>query len=99
MTTRAERLPERRTDVQLIDEDTRSILVDDEVGTTSVLNPTARAVWELCDGATTLDELVDAICQVFSVPPGVALRDVAAVLTDLEEAGLVEWSSNARREV
>ena len=94
MTTKVHRLPVRRTDVRLIDEDTRSVLIDDTQGVTHVLNPTARAIWELCDGTTTLDELVDAICQVFSVQHGVALRDVAAVLAQLEDAGLVAWASD-----
>jgi PqqD family protein of HPr-rel-A system len=93
MTTRVRRLPVRRTDMRFNDEDTRSLVVDPVRGTTHVLNPTARAIWELCDGSTTLDELVDAICQVFSVPHGVALRDVAGVLGQLEEAGLVGWTS------
>ena len=94
MTTKVHRLPVRRTDVQLVDEDGRSVLIDDREGVTHVLNPTARAIWELCDGTTTLDELVDAICQVFSVQHGVALRDVAAVLAQLEDAGLVAWASD-----
>ena len=93
MTTQVRRLPVRRTDVVLDGDDTRSVLIDPGRGDGHVLNPTARAIWELCDGTTTLDELVDAICQVFSVPHGVALRDVAAVLAELEAAGLVSWSN------
>lgn len=92
MSTRLRLLPIRRTDVRLRDEDTRSVLVDERHATTHILNPTARAIWELCDGTTTLDELVNAICEVFSVPHGEALRDVAAVLGQLEAAGLVDWS-------
>lgn len=94
MTTQLRRLPVRRTDVLLMDEDIRSTLIDRDAGTTHVLNPPARAIWELCDGTTTLDELVNAICEVFSVPHGQALRDVAAVLGQLEEAGLVTWSAD-----
>ncbi len=94
MDTPLQHLPRRRTDVLLMDEDTRSTLIDPDVGTTHVLNPTARAIWELCDGTTTLDELVNAICEVFSVPHGEALRDVAAVLGQLEQAGLVTWSAD-----
>lgn len=96
MTTQLRRLPIRRTDVLLMDEDTRSVLVDPEAGTSHVLNPTARAIWELCDGTTTLDELVGAICEVFSVPHRDALRDVAAVLGRFEDAGLVKWSDEGQ---
>ena len=94
MTTQLRRLPVRHTDVLLMDEDIRSTLIDPDAGTTHVLNPTARAIWELCDGTTTLDELVNASCEVFSVPHGQALRDVAAVLGQLEQAGLVTWSAD-----
>ena len=94
MTASLQRLPQRSTDVLLMDEDTRSTLIEPDAGTTHVLNPPARAIWELCDGTTTLDELVGAICEVFSVPHGQALRDVAAVLGQLEQAGLVTWSTD-----
>ena len=90
------RLPVRRSDILLADEDTGSLLIDTELGTTHRLNPAARAVWELCDGATTLGELVDAICQVFAVPHEVARRDVATTLEQLQHAGLVSWSSPDR---
>jgi hypothetical protein len=91
VTTQALRLPIRRSDVLLHDEESRSVLLDPMEGVTHVLNPTARAVWELCDGATTMDEVVAAICQVFCVPHGVALRDIATVLEQLEKSGLVSW--------
>ncbi len=99
MTTRVRRLPRRRDDVRLSDDATCSVLTDLRRGTSHVLNPTASAIWELCDGTTTLDELIDAICQVFSVPHGVALRDVAAALAQLEEAGLVSWAPDDGQEV
>jgi hypothetical protein len=92
VTTQTQRLPVRREGVILQDEDTRSVLLDGNSGTTYVLNPTARAIWELCDGNTTSDELVAAICQVFSVPEQVALHDVTEAVRKLEEAGLVVWS-------
>ena len=94
MTTEVRRLPVRRSEIRLTDEESRSVLIDTDSGATHVLNPTARAIWELCDGNTTLDELVDAICQVFSVPHSVAERDVAEALARLEEVGLVAWTSD-----
>jgi hypothetical protein len=96
MNTLPDRLPRRRDDVLLFDEDTRSVLAAPDQDVTHVLNPTARAVWELCDGMTTLDELAAAICQVFSVSPEVAAADVSAVIEQLVAAELVVWADLPR---
>ena len=92
MSTQLHGLPVRRADVVLVDETTRSALVVPDQTTTHVLNPTARAIWELCDGRTTTDEMVDAICRVFAVPPDVAARDVELALDQMTRAGLVHWT-------
>jgi hypothetical protein len=87
-----QRLPRRHDDVRLYDEELRSYLLVPDRGVAHELNPTARAVWELCDGTTTVNELIDAIRQVFSVEREVALADVTAVVEQLEAAGLVAWT-------
>jgi hypothetical protein len=87
-----QRLPRRRDDVRLYDRELRSYLVVPDRAVAHELNPTARAVWELCDGTTTVEELVGAICQVFSVDRAVAVTDVTAVVDQLEAAGLVVWA-------
>lgn len=92
MSTRLQRLPSRRPDVLLREDDPQTLLFPWDEDTTHVLNPTARAIWELCDGTTTIGELADAICEVFSVPRERAVADVAAVLVQLSEAGLVAWT-------
>jgi hypothetical protein len=86
------RLPRRRDDVRLHDRETRSYLVVPEGGVAHELNPTARAVWELCDGTTTVEELVDAITQLFSVDRDVAVADVMNIVGQLDEAELVRWA-------
>jgi hypothetical protein len=60
MSTDLRHLPQRNRDVELREVGDESVLVTPS-GDTFVLNPTARAIWELCDGTTTVDELaVDA---------------------------------------
>ena len=83
------RMPRRRTDVQLRDEETRSLIVVPDQDRVHVLNPTARALWELCDGTTTLDELTVAICDLFDVAPEQATADVAEALRLLEQNELM----------
>ena len=89
MTVRLHHLPRRRTDVQLLDETDHSVLIDPDAKR-YVLNPTARAIWEMCDGTTTVDELADAICEVFDVDRQQATSDVAATVEQLTHAGLLD---------
>jgi hypothetical protein len=90
MSRRLHRLPRRRDDVRLNDGELHSYLMVPEEGVSHELNAMARAVWELCDGTTTIGEVVDAICQLFDVERGIAVADVVAVVDQLEAAKLVE---------
>jgi hypothetical protein len=82
-------MPRRRTDVILRDEETRSLIVVPDQDRVHVLNPTARALWELCDGTTTLEELTAAICELFDVAQEQATADVSEALRLLEENELM----------
>jgi hypothetical protein len=61
------RLPRRRDDVLLHDETSGSLLTVPGRDAMHVLNPTARAVWELCDGQTTVDEVAKSTVPSFSL--------------------------------
>lgn len=89
MTADLERLPRKRPDVELHGDGVNACLVEPSAGVTHLVNPTARAIWELCDGTTTVDELVSAICQLFDVSRATAAADVRQVIEELETAGLV----------
>jgi hypothetical protein len=53
------------------------------------LNDTAVAILGLCDGTTTLDEMVDACVTLFDVREAQARPEVAAALDELLRAGVV----------
>lgn len=53
------------------------------------LNPTAFALWELCDGRTTVREMVLAVYDLFDVTMEQAHRDVTEGLARMREAGIV----------
>ena len=91
MTSAMRLLPQRRSDVELRDEGQETWLVTGDPAVAHLLNPTARAIWELCDGTTTLDEVVSAICEIFDVPPSTALTDVTNVVDEFAAADLVTW--------
>lgn len=81
--------PRRRDDVLVAIRDDRTELTT-AAGELHVLNPTAHALWQLCDGLTTPSEMAAAVCDVFDVHVEIALRDVAAGLGALVRDGLVE---------
>lgn len=60
-------------------------------GGAHLLNETALAIWDLCDGETRPQEMVEAICQLCGMHPDVVREDVARILSEFEDAGLVVW--------
>lgn len=54
-----------------------------------LLNPTALALWELCDGETAVVEMVAAVCILFDVNVDTANRDVTAALQDMLDRGVL----------
>ena len=60
-------------------------------GGAHLLNETALAIWDLCDGETSAGEMIEAICQLCGMHPDVVSEDVERILREFEEAGLVEW--------
>lgn len=60
------------------------------------LNATALALWEQCDGCTTVEEMVRAVCDLFAVDCEVAALQVQAVLAELTQRALVEWLDHHR---
>ena len=55
------------------------------------LDPTALALWELCDGETSVDEMTLAVCALFDAEPETVRPDITAVLDKLDAAGMLEW--------
>jgi len=53
------------------------------------LNASARAVWELCDGTRTLEDICDELSEVVAMSPADLRSDVQSALDRLRELGLV----------
>ena len=62
-------------------------------GQATSLNTTALALWELCDGSTSVDEMVSAIDRFFDADAGVIRQDVTATLEELVARGFLSWRS------
>lgn len=80
--------PCRRDGVRVEVDEAGSALVR---GTTQLatLNDPALAVWELCDGRTTVEEIVTAIGVLFDADPATLQRDVAATLGRFRSLGVI----------
>lgn len=89
----AELLPRRRADVEVRRDAAGAahVLHDPSSGVRSVVNETALAIWQLCDGATRPHEMVRGACELFGAPGDVVAGDVHRALADLSAAGLVDW--------
>jgi hypothetical protein len=76
-----------------------NIAVYDDVGQLMILlNSSAGAVWNLCDGSTTVDEIVRALAETYPDQASVIGDDVRETLRKLAEIGLVtEAPARSRR--
>lgn len=75
---------------RLIGRDDKGLwLIETEAGETLVLNDSARAIWELCDGQTSVEEMGVAVAELTGIETGNALADVASAIDQLIELGLV----------
>jgi hypothetical protein len=67
-----------------------NVAVYDDVGQLMILlNSSAGAVWELCDGSTTVDEIVRTLTETYPDQAAVIGDDVRETLRKLAEIGLV----------
>ena len=89
--------PVRREDViykQL--NEAEAILYDLETGCLHVLNSTAMLIWEACDGAHTLDDLVAVIKEQYARTDNRDVaRDVRATFDTFAAQGLLQQSEHS----
>ncbi len=82
--------PKLRDDLLSREVDDELLLYDAKSGEVHVLNPTAAAIAELCDGNTTVSAIADEILSVLSADPAAVRADVARIIGELLEKDLVE---------
>jgi hypothetical protein len=66
-----------------------TVLVDGERERVHVLNETALALWELCDGETTVEEMVMAATGLFDADRDRLQRDVLDALQAMRDRELI----------
>jgi hypothetical protein len=60
-----------------------------DTGQLHLLNASARAIWDLCDGDTLPEEMAAAITDLTGLDGSVAWVDVVTTLERLAELGLI----------
>ena len=88
--------PSRKQGVWLRQVGDENAVYDPTHDAVHLLNDTALAIWDLCDGGTRPDEMVGAICQLTGLPIDVVSEDVERILTEFDSAHLVVWPVRSR---
>jgi hypothetical protein len=81
--------PQRTDDVSVVEKGEGVTLQHGDDPAVFNLNPSAYAIWNLCDGATTLREMAEAIAELTSTTVDAALDEVAAAIEEFRRIGLV----------
>ena len=55
-----------------------------------VLNTSAMAIWKLCDGNRTVDEIIDTLAEWLEQPVEELSKDIIKGFTELHQKGLLE---------
>ena len=82
--------PVRNPDVSLRKEDSYGILTDTKKNRDMLkLNTVAADIWNLCNGANNVDNMVQEITDHFDVEPDDARRDIILTLMAFKRKGLI----------
>ena len=81
----------RRDDLLVRDLGSEMILYDPESETYHVLNPTARHIWVMIDGARAPEDVQHELSQRYrGVDPGILAKDVLRAVKDFRKKGLLD---------
>ena len=83
--------PVRKKSVMIQDIGRETLLYSAEGKAIHVLNPTAKLIWELCDGGHTIEEMEQVIRTRFSIPDNHNVaEDIQHTLEVFVTKGIVE---------
>ncbi len=82
--------PRRRADIIAREMEDEILLYDPQQNSTHLLNPTAAAIWELCDGTRTPEEMAEEIVRVLPADRPTILSDVKRIIREFSENGLLQ---------
>ena len=84
--------PIRRSEVWFRPAGGENALYDPTSASVHMLNETALAIWDLCDGETRPEEMIDAICELTGAHQEMVAEDVERILMEFNHAHLIHWT-------
>jgi hypothetical protein len=78
--------------------DTEALVVDVKGGLLYPLNSVGARIWELCDGARSVDEIVGVIATEFDAPEPTIRADAIEFIERLADAKLISIERRRRGE-
>lgn len=85
--------PLKRGEVWVRREGDQTAVYDPESGRLYALNASALALWELCDGETTAEEIAEALSELTGSGKSATRRQVIDTLEQLLDQSLIETST------
>ena len=82
--------PRLREDVLFREVEDELLLYDPRTGETLLLNDTAAAIADLCDGSISTTSIVQEIVSLVGADPAQVEADVEKIIGELGERGFVE---------
>lgn len=81
--------PMARADLSVRRIDGETVVLDREGQQVHQFNETATHIWDLCDGERTEGDIADALVEAYEVEPERAAQDVAILVAQFKELGLL----------
>lgn len=81
--------PTQNAEVSLQRVGNEAILHDRRNGRAHVINESAARLWELCDGQTSLDDVVSAFAAAYGMQPADLRDDVLYILGKFRQLGVL----------
>ena len=82
-------IPRRRADLIAREVDGEALVLDRAAGKIHQLNATAAFIWDHCDGASSMEDVVSRLAGCYGLDADIARRDVAKTVDALEKLGLL----------
>jgi PqqD family protein of HPr-rel-A system len=82
--------PKLREDVLLREVEDELLLYDPKTGETLLLNNTAAAIAEMCDGSRSPASIIEEVVSLVEGDPAQIETDIHKIIGDLRERGFVE---------
>lgn len=86
--------PLRRGQVWTHREGPETAVYNPGTGALHLLNASALAIWELCDGETAAFEMADAVAELTQADPDQARGDVRSTLDELARLDLISTTGD-----